>query len=239
VRVLVTAGGTREPIDSVRFIGNSSSGRMGFAIAGAARSCGAEVTLLAANVSLPPPPGVTLLKVTTAAQLKEACEREFPSCEVLFMAAAVADFRPARPVSGKISKAGRESFELQLEATADVLAGLAARRGAGQLIVGFAAEHGEQALDCAREKLARKRLDAIVVNDISRAGIGFDSEENEVTIIADADGSPPHWPGARVLAGGSPMTALHLQRASKAKIAEAILDAIGVLRARGRELERA
>jgi phosphopantothenoylcysteine decarboxylase / phosphopantothenate---cysteine ligase len=239
VRVLVTAGGTREPIDSVRFIGNSSSGRMGFAIAGGARSCGAEVTLLAANVSLPPPPGVTLREVTTAAQLKEACEREFPACEVLFMAAAVADFRPARPVSGKISKVGRESFDLELEPTADVLAGLAARRGAGQLIVGFAAEHGEQALDSAREKLARKRLDAIVVNDISRTGIGFDSEENEVTIIADADSSPPHWPGARVLAGGSPVVALHLERASKAEIAEAILDAIGVLRARGRELERA
>src|SRR2546421_1740373 len=108
VRVLVTAGGTREPIDSVRFVGNSSSGRMGFALAQAARARGAEVTLLAANVALQPPPGVTTRGVVTAAQLKEACEREFPGCEVLFMAAAVADFRPAHPAPGKIAKTGRE-----------------------------------------------------------------------------------------------------------------------------------
>lgn len=238
VRVLVTAGGTREPIDSVRFIGNSSSGRMGFALAQAARARGAQVTLIAANVALPPPPGVTPRDVATAAQLGEACEQEFPACEVLFMAAAVADFRPAQPVAGKIAKTGREGLALQLEATADVLAGLAAQRRAGQLLVGFAAEHGQPALDSACEKLARKQLDAIVVNDISRPGIGFDAEENEVTILADAgaNGSPPEWVGARVFGGGSPVTALHLARASKAEIAEAILDAVAVLRARGRAL---
>jgi phosphopantothenoylcysteine decarboxylase / phosphopantothenate---cysteine ligase len=231
VRVLVTAGGTREPIDSVRFVGNSSSGRMGFALAQAARARGAEVTLLAANVGLQRPPGVTVREVVTAAQLEEACEQEFPACEVLFMAAAVADFRPAQPAPGKIAKTGRDGLALQLEPTADVLAGLAARRRAGQLLVGFAAEHGEQALDCAREKLARKGLDAIVVNDIARPGIGFDAEENEVTILAAADGSPPRWAGGQVLAGASAVTALHLARASKAEIAEAILEAVGILRA--------
>jgi phosphopantothenoylcysteine decarboxylase / phosphopantothenate---cysteine ligase len=230
VRVLVTAGGTREPIDSVRFIGNSSSGRMGFALARAARARGAEVSLLAANVSLPPPSGITPRHVVTAAQLKEACEQEFPACEVLFMAAAVADFKPARPATGKIAKHGCEELSVQLEATADVLAGLAERRRAGQLLIGFAAEHGEQALASAREKLARKHLDAIVVNDISRAGIGFDSEENEVTILAAADGSPA-WAGARMLTDGPPVAALHLARASKAEIAERILDAVAALRA--------
>jgi phosphopantothenoylcysteine decarboxylase / phosphopantothenate---cysteine ligase len=128
LRVLVTAGGTREPIDSVRFVGNSSSGRMGFALAGAARSRGAKVVLVAANVALPEPSDVAVHRVSTAAELEDACEREFPACDVLLMAAAVADFRPSDPVGGKIKKAGHDHLTIELEPTADVLRGLARRR---------------------------------------------------------------------------------------------------------------
>ena len=124
LRVLVTAGGTREPIDSVRFLGNSSSGRMGLALAEAARRRGAEVTLVAANVALAPPSSVTVKRVGTAAELQEACEREFPNCDVLLMAAAVADFRPADPLDGKIKKAGRERLTLALEPTPTSSVGL-------------------------------------------------------------------------------------------------------------------
>jgi phosphopantothenoylcysteine decarboxylase/phosphopantothenate--cysteine ligase len=215
LRVLVTAGGTREPIDSVRFLGNSSSGRMGLALAEAARARGAQVTLVAANVALASSPEIVRRAVTTAAELERACEEEFPSCEVLLMAAAVADFRPAAPRRDKIKKAGREGISIELEATNDVLAGLAARRGAGQTLVGFAAEHGEQAVELARRKLAEKGVDAIVVNDISRADIGFEADANEVTILT-ANGS----------AGG----AIEIARAPKARVAEQILDAVAKLR---------
>ncbi len=218
LRVLVTAGGTREPIDSVRFLGNSSSGRMGLALAAAARARGAEVTLLAANVALEPPAGVAWRPVATAAELKAACEEEFPACDVLLMAAAVADFTPAAPRDGKIKKADRAVLELRLEPTADILAGLAELRRDGQTLVGFAAEHGEGAIDCAREKLAAKRLDAIVVNDISRRDIGFDVDANEVTILGTRGepGEVERW---------------HVPRAGKAQVAEAILDAVESLRA--------
>jgi phosphopantothenoylcysteine decarboxylase / phosphopantothenate---cysteine ligase len=221
-RVLVTAGGTREPIDSVRYLGNSSSGRMGFALAAAARARGARVTLIAANTSLPAPEGVEVRSVETAAQLREACEQAFASCDVLLMAAAVADFRPAQPAGGKIAKAGRDRLALELEPTADVLAGLAPRRRDGQVLVGFAAEHGERAVQGAREKLTAKGLDAIVVNDISRADIGFDSEHNEVTIFTADGAHAPEQPAAEVVA-----------RAPKAAVAERILDAVERLRARG------
>jgi phosphopantothenoylcysteine decarboxylase/phosphopantothenate--cysteine ligase len=182
LRVLVTAGGTREPIDAVRYIGNRSSGRMGFALAGAAAARGAEVTVVAANVALPVPPGVELEQVGTAAELKEACDRRFGDCDVLLMAAAVADFRPAAPAEAKLKKdVGAPALEL--EPTADVLAGLAARRGLGQTLVGFAAEHGEGAVEYGRGKLHRKQLDAVVVNDVSDPAIGFDAADNEVTIL--------------------------------------------------------
>jgi phosphopantothenoylcysteine decarboxylase / phosphopantothenate---cysteine ligase len=220
VGVLVTAGGTREAIDSVRYIGNSSSGRMGFALARAAQARGAEVTLIAANVALPAPAGVLVRPVVSAAELQEACAEEFPRCEILLMAAAVADFRPAAPQDGKIKKSERERLELLLEPTADVLSGLAAGRREGQTLVGFAAEHGERAVQSAREKLAAKGLDAIVVNDISREDIGFDSQDNEVTIL-----SAPR--------GGSPGEELHVPCARKAEVAEAILDAAERLRASG------
>ncbi|MGH2853879.1 MAG: phosphopantothenoylcysteine decarboxylase, partial [Solirubrobacteraceae bacterium] len=212
LRVLVTAGGTREPIDSVRFVGNSSSGRMGLALAQAARARGAEVTVVAANVSLPRPAGVAWRAVATAAQLQEACEQEFPGCDVLLMAAAVADFRPAEAQDGKIKKSTRERLHLELEPTTDVLRELALSRTGGQTLVGFAAEHGERALQHAREKLQAKRLDAVVVNDISRPDIGFEVDSNEVTIVAAASEE-------------------HVPRASKEEVAEAILDAVERLRA--------
>ena len=185
VRVLVTAGGTREPIDSVRFISNRSSGRMGFALAARAAARGAQVTLVAANVSIPAPPGVRVVPVSTAAELGAACEREFEACDVLLMAAAVADFRPAHPADHKLKKTGTPPTPptIELEPTVDVISALAADRRPGQVLVGFAAEHGDRALDYARDKLERKRLDAIVVNDVSQPGIGFDSPDNEVTVV--------------------------------------------------------
>jgi phosphopantothenoylcysteine decarboxylase/phosphopantothenate--cysteine ligase len=185
VRVLVTAGGTREPIDSVRFIGNRSSGRMGVALAARAAARGAEVTLIAANVAVPIPGTVRTIEVQTAAELGEACQREFRSTDVLLMAAAVADFRPADPVAHKLKKDAGEPPAIALERTEDVLSALSATRGSAQVLVGFAAEHGEQALRYGRGKLEAKRLDAIVVNDISRPDIGFDAECNEVVIVTE------------------------------------------------------
>jgi phosphopantothenoylcysteine decarboxylase / phosphopantothenate---cysteine ligase len=220
LRVLVTAGGTREPIDSVRFLGNSSSGRMGLALARAAWARGAEVTLVAANVALEGPDGVACREVVTAAELKSACEEEFPRCDVLLMAAAVADFTPAAPQPGKIKKADRARLELVLEPTADVLAGLAARRRDGQTLVGFAAEHGEGGIESARLKLAAKNLDAVVVNDISREDIGFDVDANEVTIL-----------GAR--GDRSEVERWDVPRAPKAQVADAILDVVESLRGSG------
>jgi phosphopantothenoylcysteine decarboxylase/phosphopantothenate--cysteine ligase len=212
LNVLVTAGGTREPIDSVRFVGNSSSGRMGLALAQAARARGANVTVVAANVALPRPDGVAWREASTAAELQVACEEEFPACDVLLMVAAVADFRPAEPANGKIKKAGQERLRLELEATPDVLCGLAASRREGQTLVGFAAEHGEGALEYGRGKLQEKCLDAVVVNDISRSDIGFQAKANEVTIVTAA--------GER-----------HVPRAGKDAVAESILDAVAALRA--------
>jgi phosphopantothenoylcysteine decarboxylase / phosphopantothenate---cysteine ligase len=215
-RTLVTAGGTREPIDSVRFLGNSSSGRMGVALARAARERGAEVTLVAANVALETPDGVARVEVGSAADLKDACEREFPGCDVLLMAAAVADFTPAQTANGKLKKSERDRLELVLEPTADILAGLAAHRRDGQTLFGFAAEHGEGGLEHARAKLAEKRLDAIVYNDISRSDIGFDVDANEVTIISGA---------------GAGIEERHVARTAKTHVAEAILDAVERVRA--------
>jgi phosphopantothenoylcysteine decarboxylase / phosphopantothenate---cysteine ligase len=210
-RTLVTAGGTREPIDAVRFLGNRSSGRMGFAIADAARARGSEVVVIAANVSLPRGLGVRYVDVATAAELAAECELEFDAADVLVMCAAVADFRPAKAASGKIAKGSAGHLALELEATEDVLAALSARRRTGQTLVGFAAEHGDGALERAREKLVHKRLDAIVCNDVSAPGIGFDSERNAVTII-------------------TPDREEHVAPADKRMIAEAVLDAIEVLR---------
>ena len=184
LRLLVTAGGTREPIDSVRYIGNRSSGRMGFALAEVAADLGADVTVVAANVDLPRDARVTYVDVTTAEELRRATVGEFSDTDVVLMAAAVVDFRPVAPADTKLKKqAGEEGRSVELELTPDILSELAQLRRPGQTVVGFAAEHGDGALDYGREKLARKKLDAIVVNDISRKDIGFDAPDNEVTIV--------------------------------------------------------
>jgi phosphopantothenoylcysteine decarboxylase/phosphopantothenate--cysteine ligase len=212
MRTLVTAGGTREPIDAVRYIGNRSSGRMGFALADAASARGSDVVVVAANVTLPRSPEIDYADVGSAAELAAACEREFAAADVLVMCAAVADFRPAAALEGKIEKAATASLSLQLEPTADVLAGLSASRREGQTLVGFAAEHGDGALARARAKLERKHLDAIVLNDVSDLSIGFDSPQNAVTIITP-DGERRVGP------------------ADKRAVAEAVLDAVEALRA--------
>ncbi len=185
LRVLVTAGGTREPIDPVRFIGNRSSGRMGIALAAAAARRGAEVTLIAANVDLPVPAGVRRIDVETTAQLAAATGEGFPAAHVLLMAAAPADFRTADPSAGKLQRSG--SLNLSLEPTEDILASLTSKRQQGQTIVGFAAEHGGEATERARGKLERKGADLIVLNDVSDPEIGFESDRNAVILIA-ADG---------------------------------------------------
>jgi phosphopantothenoylcysteine decarboxylase / phosphopantothenate---cysteine ligase len=208
LRVLVTVGGTREPIDQVRFLGNRSSGRMGLALAAAAARRGAEVTLIAANVALPEPVGVRRIDVETTAELAAAAKAEFSTSHVLLMAAAPADFRPSRVAEGKLRR--RDDLDLHLEPTADILAGLAAQRTPEQTIVGFAAEHGED-VDRAREKLQRKNTDLIVLNDVSDPSIGFESQENAVTLVStDGETTVP--------------------RASKDQIADAILGRVDQLR---------
>jgi phosphopantothenoylcysteine decarboxylase/phosphopantothenate--cysteine ligase len=199
VGVLVTAGGTREPIDSVRYVGNRSSGRMGFALAEEAARRGAHVTVVAANVTLPRTHAIHYIDVETAAEVERACADAFESADVLIMTAAVADFRPAAPEGSKISKTGRDGLAIELEPTVDVLAAMAARRRPGQVLVGFAAEHGDGAIERARGKLQRKGIDAVVVNDISRRDIGFDTDENEVTVVTAAGDEPvPFGPKAQV-----------------------------------------
>jgi phosphopantothenoylcysteine decarboxylase / phosphopantothenate---cysteine ligase len=209
LRVLVTAGGTREPIDSVRFIGNRSSGRMGLALADEAARRGADVTLVAANVTLPPPAGVETVTVETTEELAAAVRERFPSADVLIMAAAPADFRPTEVGEGKLERnlTPGEGLSLHLQSTEDIVAAVAAGRRPDQTVVGFAAEHGEGAVERGRAKLARKGLDAVVVNDISRGDIGFDSAENEVTIV---------------LAEGE----REVGRRPKSEVAAAILDAV-------------
>jgi len=211
MRVLVSAGGTCEPIDSVRFIGNRSSGRMGFALAEQAARRGAEVTVVAANVSLAEPAGVARIDVETTAELAEAVKTEFKRSHVLLMAAAVADFRAAEVEAGKMQREGAEAVRLDLERTEDVLAGVARLRTDEQTVVGFAAEHGAEAISRAREKLERKGLDAIIFNDVSRSDIGFDSEQNEVVIV-DREGEH------------------RVELAPKRAVADAILDRVESLR---------
>jgi phosphopantothenoylcysteine decarboxylase/phosphopantothenate--cysteine ligase len=221
LRVLVTAGGTREPIDSVRFIGNRSSGRMGLALADEAARRGADVTLVSANVTLPRPAGIEEVTVETTAELEAAVRERFAGCDVLIMAAAPADFRPAAVAEGKLAREGEGEggarsggFALELQPTADIVAAVAAGRRPDQTVVGFAAEHGEGAVERGRAKLTRKGLDAVVVNDISRPEIGFDSPENEVKIVS-ADGE---W---------------EVGRRPKSEVAAAILDAVERLRTPG------
>jgi phosphopantothenoylcysteine decarboxylase/phosphopantothenate--cysteine ligase len=183
---------------------------MGVALAEAAAARGADVTLIAANVSIPTGPAVTRIDVVSAAELADATRTAFPTSDLLIMAAAVADFRPADEATGKIAREGSGGLSLELEQTDDVLAALAAERADGQVLVGFAAEHGGDFVSRAREKLGRKGVDAIVVNDVSDSSIGFDSEQNEVTVVT-ASGETD------------------VPRGSKREVAAAVLDAIGAL----------
>jgi phosphopantothenoylcysteine decarboxylase/phosphopantothenate--cysteine ligase len=204
-RVLVSAGGTREPLDAVRFLGNRSSGRMGVALAEEARLRGAEVTLVAANLTVAAPGKVELVPAPTA----ELLEREVlarADADVVIMAAAVADYRPAEASEEKRPKDDR-SWTVTLEPTNDVLEELGAKRRPGQLLVGFAADRGENGLNRAREKLVVKKSDVIVFNDVSRDDIGFDARENEVVVVTAS--------GER-----------RIQKAPKERIASEILDEI-------------
>jgi phosphopantothenoylcysteine decarboxylase/phosphopantothenate--cysteine ligase len=204
-RVLVTAGGTREPLDAVRFLGNRSSGRMGAALAVEARRRGAAVTLVASNLAVAAPANVELVQAPTAADVaRETLARR--DADIVLMAAAVADYRPADPDPGKRPK-DEEAWTVTLEPTADVLRELGANRVDGQVLVGFAAEHGEQGLARAREKLAAKRLDLIVFNDVAREDVGFDSRDNEVVVVS-AEGEQ------------------RIEKAAKERVAAAILDEV-------------
>jgi phosphopantothenoylcysteine decarboxylase/phosphopantothenate--cysteine ligase len=180
--VLVTAGGTREPLDAVRFVGNRSSGRMGVALAEEARRRGARVTLIAANLAVPPPRDVEVVTVSSADELARETKAR-AGVDVVLMAAAVADYAP-EPVAGKRPKSG-EPWDLRLQPTEDVLAALA-KSANGRVVVGFGAEEGEAGLDRKRRMLAEKRLDLVVFNDVSRADIGFDSPDNEVVLVSAA-----------------------------------------------------
>jgi phosphopantothenoylcysteine decarboxylase / phosphopantothenate---cysteine ligase len=207
-QVVVSAGGTREPLDSVRFLGNRSSGRMGVAVAEEAARRGALVTLLAANVSVPLPRGIQTVLTPTAAELaREAFARE--EADVIVMAAAVADYRPADADDRKHKKDGRP-WTVTLEPTQDILAELGSRRKPGQVLVGFAADEGAAGLADARAKLERKRVNLLVFNDVSRSDIGFESTMNELTLIQ---------------AGGERTVG----KRSKAECAAAILDEVASL----------
>jgi phosphopantothenoylcysteine decarboxylase/phosphopantothenate--cysteine ligase len=203
--VLVTAGGTREPLDSVRFVGNRSSGRMGVALATEALRRGADVTLLGANLQVAAPAGVELVETPTAADLRrEALARS--SSDVVLMAAAVADYRAADPLATKRPK-DSDSWHVELVPTPDVLRALGAARGAGQVLVAFGAESGEDGLARKRGMLDEKNVDLVVYNDVGRDDIGFDTADNEVVLLG-RDGDH------------------HVPKADKSVIARAILDEV-------------
>jgi phosphopantothenoylcysteine decarboxylase / phosphopantothenate---cysteine ligase len=180
-RLLVSAGGTREPLDSVRFVGNRSSGKMGVALAREAARRGAEVTLVAANLSVSPPDGVEVVQAPSAADLaREVLDRA--DADVVVMAAAVSDYRPSNPIGSKRPK-DTDTWTVELERTQDVLAALGERRRNGQVLVGFAADEGEAGLERARTKLANKAGNLFVYNDVSRSDIGFESDWNELVLL--------------------------------------------------------
>ena len=202
--VLVTAGGTREPLDAVRYVGNRSSGRMGVALAEEARRRGADVTLVASNMTVSAPDGVEVVDAPTAADVQRAAGAM--DADIVLMAAAVSDYRPSQTDTAKRPKDDNR-WTIDLEATADVLKGLGERRTNGQVLVGFAAETDADGLDRARAKLADKNVDLVVYNDVSREDVGFDSEDNEVVIVSAQ--------GERVV-----------EKAPKEAIAAAILDEV-------------
>jgi phosphopantothenoylcysteine decarboxylase/phosphopantothenate--cysteine ligase len=201
-RVVVTAGGTREPIDAVRFVGNRSSGRMGVALAAEAKRRGADVTLIGSNLAVAPPKGVDVVEAPTAQELAQATFGH-GGADVLIMAAAVGDYRPSERVEGKRPKDER-TWSLELEPTEDILRQLGMERN-GVVLVGFAAETGADGLERARSKRTDKSVDLLVYNDVGREDVGFESPENEVVIISEQ--------GER-----------HVERAPKERVAAEILD---------------
>lgn len=199
VRVLISAGGTREHLDPVRFLGNASSGRMGTALARAARLRGAEVTLVAAAIDVPVPSGVDVRRVTSAAELDETMRALAPDADIVVMAAAVADYAPAERSAQKIKKSGDAGLELTLAQTTDVLAGLARVRPPEQVLVGFAAETAPDEaslLELGRQKLARKGCSVLVVNEV-RGGALFGSADNSVLILATGEAEPLRFSGSK------------------------------------------
>jgi phosphopantothenoylcysteine decarboxylase / phosphopantothenate---cysteine ligase len=206
--VLVTAGGTREALDPVRFLGNRSSGKMGYALAEAAERRGARVVLVTAPTALRPPANVEVIAVTTTEEMRAAVLNRMDEATIVIKAAAVADYRPLRQAEQKMKRSG--PLTIELEPTEDILAEAVARRRPGQLIVGFAAET-QDAVAHGRAKLMRKGADAIVLNDVSREGIGFDSDRNAVTFLTRS-------------------TAVELPEMSKRDLADRILEEILGLR---------
>jgi phosphopantothenoylcysteine decarboxylase/phosphopantothenate--cysteine ligase len=203
--VLVTAGGTREPVDSVRYVGNRSSGRMGVALADEARRRGAEVILLAANLAVPAPHGVETIPTPTAGSMLDAA-LALPDVDVVLMAAAVADYRPAEALAAKRPKDER-GWTLELEPTQDIARLLGERKRPGQVLVAFGAEHGAEGLARKREMLETKNADLVVFNDVGRADVGFDSADNEVVLVTRERELP-------------------VAKAAKERVAAAILDEV-------------
>jgi phosphopantothenoylcysteine decarboxylase/phosphopantothenate--cysteine ligase len=211
-RLLITVGATREEIDPVRFISNRSSGRMGFALAEAALRRGAEVTLVAGMTTVNPPPGARVVRALSAEEMSQTVEHEIPHHSIFIGAAAIADYRPMQRAEQKIKKS-EEHITLKLERTPDVLSQVAAvARANRMLVVGFAAET-ENVIANARDKLQRKKLDAIIANDVTREGSGFDSATNAITIITKDQND-----------------AVELPLLSKREAADRILDVIVSLR---------
>jgi phosphopantothenoylcysteine decarboxylase/phosphopantothenate--cysteine ligase len=206
--ILVTAGGTREAIDPVRYLGNRSSGKMGYALAEAAVARGARVILISAISPLTPPPGVEFVQVTSSEEMRAAVLGRLSEATMVIKAAAVSDYRPKAPAAQKIKR--RDAIQLDLEPTADILAEVAAGRTPGTLVVGFAAET-EDHLQHGRDKLLRKGADALVLNDVGRPGVGFDSDRNAATFLTQ-------------------QTAIELPEMSKRDLADRILDEIRALR---------
>jgi phosphopantothenoylcysteine decarboxylase/phosphopantothenate--cysteine ligase len=206
--VLITAGPTREKIDPVRYLGNRSSGRMGYALAEAALRRGARVVLVSGPTAIQPPGAAELVKAETSEEMRKAVLARAGEATIIIKAAAVSDFRVAKPAEQKMKRSGR--ITLELEPTADILAEITSRKRENQIIVGFAAE-SHDALENARKKLHAKRVDAIVVNDISQPGIGFDSERNAVTILTESE-------------------IIEVPQTSKWEVAQRVLDAIVSLR---------
>jgi phosphopantothenoylcysteine decarboxylase/phosphopantothenate--cysteine ligase len=183
-KVLITVGGTREAIDPVRFISNHSSGKMGFAVAEAAAARGASVTVVAGETKVAPPENVKVIRAVSAKEMHDAVMRELPDATVFVGAAAVADYAPVNAADAKIKKDGRDTMTLELQKTPDILADVAKNRHNGLIVVGFAAETNN-VVEYARSKMAKKGLDIVVANDITKEGAGFNTDTNIATILTN------------------------------------------------------